>query len=631
MLATAFTLFLAGLLTIFLPCILPLLPIVLGLSVSGRHPLRPLVTVSGMVLSFVAFTMIFLTILNTFVLLAELIRVSTHYALLLFGAGFLTDRRSLHYLIAIGGGFFYLAWGAAAVLLAALFGIVALELGGIIASKIQQIGANVQNEARGKFGNESLLTAFIIGLTLGLVWVPCAGPALAFALTVIREEPGVYSAFLLSSYAVGTAIPLLLVGYGGQYAVHTVHSLAKYTNFVKRIAGVLLMLTAIGLQYRFFESAQLWLLEHTPLGAWEARLEERFVPLDAIDAILGDQSRTPPPSVRTPDLPKLARAPEFQGLGPWHNLPAGRQGSEPFTLESLRGKVVLVDFWTYSCINCIRTLPHMQRLWEKYGLGTLAPHRTTEGSSGAGFVLLGVHTPEFAFEKLESNVKDAIRRHGLTYPIAQDNDYGTWRAFANRYWPAKYLIDAEGYIRYTHFGEGAYEETDEAIESLLSEMGVDMSGHEGSERSEGNEAVDRRRDLTPETYLGERSWPALGNGARSPTDEVVIYEAPEELALHKYYLVGEWQLRDRERQVLLSSEGEIRMKFLGAEMNLVLGLEEGAKSIEADVEVDGEQSKTITIDKNDLFNLFTGEYGEHEMILRIHGAGVAGYAFTFGS
>ena len=343
-----------------------------------------------------------------------------------------------------------------------------------------------------------------------------------------------------------------------------------------------------------------------------------------------------PSPMPLPSLPKLSRAPEFKGLGPWHN-------SEPFTLADLKGKVVLVDFWTYSCINCIRTLPYMQRLWEKYDTGTLAPHRTTEGSSGAGFVLLGVHSPEFAFEKLEKNVKEAIKRHGLTYPIAQDNDFGTWRAFANRYWPAKYLIDAEGYIRYTHFGEGAYEETDLAIQSLLAEIGARTEGTEGIESNESNEGVNGRRDQTPETYLGERSFSALGNGAHSPTDEVVTYEAPEELALHKYYLVGEWQMRDRERQVLLSDEGEIRMKFLGAEMNLVLGLEsvmlparrssksEGGSGVQADIEVDGEHSKTITIDKNDLFNLFTGEYGEHEVILRIHDPGVAGYAFTFGS
>lgn len=622
MLSTAFTLFLAGLLTILLPCILPLLPIVLGMSVSGRHPLRPLVTVAGMVLSFVAFTLIFLTVLNRFVLLAEVIRVSTHFALLLFGAGFLTDKRSLQYLIAIVGGFFYLPWGAAAVAASILLGIVALELGGKIASRIQQLGATVQGEARSTFGGESLLTAFFVGLTLGFVWVPCAGPALAFALTLIREEPGTYSAFLLASYAFGAAIPLLLIGYGGQYAIHTVRSLSKFTPFIKRLAGVFLILTGVGLQFRFFETVQLWLLDRTPLGAWEAALQERWVPMDAFDAILGEQSRSQTPSVRLPALPRQIRAPEFTGLGPWHNLPAGRQGAEPFTLESLRGKVVLVDFWTYSCINCIRTLPHIQGYWEKF--------------KDKPFVLLGVHTPEFAFEKLEKNVADAIKRHGLTYPIAQDNDFGTWRAFANRYWPAKYLIDAEGYIRYTHFGEGSYEETDLAIQSLLAEIGANVERTEVTNGTEEEDARQGRRELTPETYLGERSWPALGNGARLPTEEVVQYEAPEELALHKYYLVGEWQMRDRERQILLSDEGEIRMKFLGGEMNLVLGVEENGVMLSptkhmADIEIDGEHVKSIEINMNDLFNLFTGEYGEHEMILRIHGAGVAGYAFTFGS
>src|SRR3989344_4753586 len=331
---------------------------------------------------------------------------------------------------------------------------------------------------------------------------------------------------------------------------------------------------------------------------------------DAIEQEMGDNADTM-------KLPKLTRAPEFVGLGPWHN-------AEPFTLASLKGKVVLVDFWTYSCINCIRTLPYIQGYWEKFG-----DLKTPEGKPA--FMLLGVHSPEFVFEKSEENVADAIKRHGLTYPTAQDNLFGTWRAFANRYWPAKYLIDAEGYIRYTHFGEGGYEETDEAIRSLLAEIGVKVESDAMPE-----ETKRAGRNLTPETYLGERSWPALGNGSPIPTDGEILYKAPEELELHKYYLVGEWQMIDRERQGLLSPEGEIRMKFLGSEINLVLGLEKDvmlslSKHVEAEVEIDGELVKEILIDKDDLFNLFTGEYGEHELILRIHGKGVAGYAFTFGS
>ena len=329
-------------------------------------------------------------------------------------------------------------------------------------------------------------------------------------------------------------------------------------------------------------------------------------------------SPNPHPSMPLPPLPTLTRAPELAGLGPWHD-------SKPFTLESLRGKVVLVDFWTYSCINCIRTLPYIQGYWTKF-------------KDTGKFVLIGVHSPEFAFEKLERNVSAAIARHGLTYPIAQDNDFKTWNAFANRYWPAKYLIDADGYIRYTHFGEGGYEETDLAIQSLLAEIGVSPGGTEGTDVAEGTEGGTlrqaqgdfARRNQTPETYLGARSWPALGNSQGEPSDAVVSYQAPAERTLHKYYLVGDWQLIDNEQQVLRSTEGEIRIKALGSEVNLVLGLEPGTSPVMADIDVDGKPSKKITIDRHDLFTLFKGEYGEHEIILKIHGKGVEGYAFTFG-
>ncbi len=280
-------------------------------------------------------------------------------------------------------------------------------------------------------------------------------------------------------------------------------------------------------------------------------------------------------------------------------------------MASLKGKVVLVDFWTYSCINCIRTLPHMQAYWEKY--------------KNQPFTLIGVHTPEFVFEKSEANVAHAIKQYGLTYPVAQDNDFGTWNAFANRYWPAKYLIDAEGYIRYTHFGEGGYEETDKAIASLLGEIGANAPDMPMPE-----EKMQVQKEVTPETYLGARSWPSLGNAQGEPTDQIVIYSAPTSMELHKYYLDGGWQLVDGEYQLLQSDRGEIRMKFLGGEMNLVLGTHAG-KAISADVFIDGKKTKTITVDHHDLYNLFTGEYGEHEMRLLIHGKGLEGYAFTFGA
>ncbi len=362
-------------------------------------------------------------------------------------------------------------------------------------------------------------------------------------------------------------------------------------------------------------------MQNTPLGNIGTDIEMRL-----FGDKVGEDVMPTDPSLLSPgvmdgeasSLPRLSLAPEFVGLGPWHN-------AEPFTLASLEGKVVLVDFWTYSCINCIRTLPYLQGYWEKYGVmnedGTIDLDATP-------FVLLGVHTPEFVFEKSEANVADAIERHGLTYPTAQDNDYQTWRAFENRFWPAKYLIDAEGSVRYRHFGEGAYEETDEAIASLLAEIGVSVEDGAVTEQRDGE-----RRDQTPELYVGERSWPAFFNAEGDPSPgEDIAYDAPEDLPLHRYGLEGTWRLSDdEERQVLVSEEGSIHLRFLGSEANLVLGLEEGADPVEAEVIMDGNVTETFTIDRNDLFVLFTGDYGEHRLTLRLKGSGVAAYAFTFGS
>lgn len=374
-----------------------------------------------------------------------------------------------------------------------------------------------------------------------------------------------------------------------------------------------MILTSIALQFRLFERAQILLLERTNFGDLGTRIEEKLFQRESFKSMMEEpksaKEGSSSKSMQLPVLPKITRAPEFAGLGPWHN-------SEPFTLASLKGKVVLVDFWTYSCINCIRTLPYIQGYWEKFGA------RARDST----FMLIGVHTPEFVFEKNPKNVAEAIRRHGLTYPVAQDNDFGTWNAFANHYWPAKYLIDANGYIRYTHFGEGAYEETESAIMSLLDEIGVTVS-ESTLRQAQGDFA---RRNQTPETYLGERSWHALENAKGAPTDDVTTYE-PLPSSLHSYVLGGEWQLQDGERQVLRSSLGEIRMRFLGGEINLVLGLADDAKPFEVMVEIDGKSGTEFTVDHHDLYSLWKGEYGEHEIIIRFRGTGVEGYAFTFGS
>ena len=604
-------LFLAGMLTILLPCILPLVPLVLGVSLAGQRRIRPLVIVAGMAASFVIFTFVLQVALAHFVAAADLIRIASTYVLLLFGVCFLSTDARIQIAAAVVGALFFTSHGWVVVALAAVLGTAAVIAGSRVAARIQQIGSNVQHSASAEMGGESLLTALIVGLTLGLVWVPCAGPALGCALALVRDQPGPRALAALSAYALGAAAPLLLVAYGGQQAVRSARALNRYSGVIKHVAGGLLVLSALALRYDWLTDGQAWLAEHTSFGSLSSSLEDRLVgqrlslPALAHASQNGD-SASARSSPALPQLPKVGPAPEFASLAPWYNSP-------PLTLASLRGKVVLLDFWTYSCINCVHTLPYVKAYWTRY--------------QDTPFVLVGIHTPEFVFEKSPQNVAAAIQRYGLTYPNAQDNEYATWNAFGNRYWPAKYLIDGEGIIRYMHFGEGGYEETDLAIRSLLAELGRRPSAP--TIRS-GAPAAPPVLDRSPETYLGVRGWSALANGRDEPDAASHRYLAPATLALNHYALIGTWRLVEGERQVLAGAEGAIRFHALAGEVNLVLGLEPGTPPRTADVEVDGRALPTITIDRHDLFNLWSGPYGEHEVVLRVHGRGAAAYAFTFG-
>jgi thiol-disulfide isomerase/thioredoxin len=278
-------------------------------------------------------------------------------------------------------------------------------------------------------------------------------------------------------------------------------------------------------------------------------------------------------------LPRLGAAPELAGTGRWFN-------SKPLTLRSLRGKVVLVDFWTYTCINCIRTLPFEKRLDERY--------------RKAGLVVLGVHTPEFSFEKNAGNVAAAIRQNGLRYPIVQDNDYGTWNAFGNQYWPAKYLIDATGQVRYTHFGEGEYDKTEQAVRGLLREAGAARLHRAGGPPI----AVPTGR-LTPETYLGS---------ARA--------QAP---ALFK--LSGGWHI-DAE-SATADQPARIEGPVTARNVYLVLG-SRGGTPRRVRVFVDGRAQPTVTVRRQRLYQLVKlPRIQDFDLRVEVD-AGISGYAFTFG-
>ncbi len=338
-------------------------------------------------------------------------------------------------------------------------------------------------------------------------------------------------------------------------------------------------------------------------------------------------------------------APEFRNITSWIN-------SEPFTMESQRGKVVLIDFWTYTCINCIRTLPYIKEWHEKY--------------ADSGLVIVGVHTPEFDFEKDRENVLDAVAEFEIKYTVAQDNDFGTWRNFENRYWPAKYLIDKDGYIRYNHFGEGAYDETEEVIRQLLEETGADLSQISAvtapePERDMSAFVSDSTMGLTRELYAGyERNYGALQRQTSPPyilhpeyyqaTDTEVLYNDPGDHQNQFLYLHGLW--RNEAERLVHARETEgfedyVALKFFATSVNVVMGqegsesytvrvtIDDGPLTMEqagVDVMFDDDGESYVLVDESRMYNLLNLPMFEgNELKLSSVSDDFAIFAFTFGA
>ncbi|HSU73097.1 MAG TPA: thioredoxin family protein [Candidatus Binatia bacterium] len=311
---------------------------------------------------------------------------------------------------------------------------------------------------------------------------------------------------------------------------------------------------------------------------------------------------------------KYPLAPDFAD-GTWFN-------TQPLHIKDLRGKVVLVDFWTYSCINCIRTLPYLTMWDEKY--------------RDAGLVIVGVHTPEFDFEKVPDNVQKAIEKYGIKYPVVQDNDYLTWRAYHNQYWPREFLIDADGFVRHDHIGEGGYEQTEMMIQGLLEEK----AAREGTPMNltgtvQPGAQTDFRKILSPELYLGAlRRRHAGGNAEGYPVGQTVTYAEPTSREDNIPYNVGTWT-NNPDTMELASDTGTILLKYNAKQVNIVASAEPGS-TIEA--YVDGTQvmnegdiiNGTATIRDERLYTVVDGEYGPHDLELRIAGKGFTIYTFTFG-
>lgn len=301
-------------------------------------------------------------------------------------------------------------------------------------------------------------------------------------------------------------------------------------------------------------------------------------------------------------------APEIVPTGEWLN-------SEPLSIAGLRGKVVLVDFWTYSCINCIRTLPYLKDWHAKY--------------ADAGLVILAVHTPEFKFEQDIENVKMAAEKYGLTYPIVQDNEYRTWRAYSNRFWPRKYLIDIDGFIRYDHIGEGSYEETETVIQELLKEK-MERYGEEMDIEKPITSLQPQvyGRINTPELYFGYTFRRNEGGNAEGYAPErAVSYAEPVNRAANIPYVVGTW-FNDKDFMRLESETGKIYLNYDAKNVNIVAGSDEETT---VEVWVDGALTQTISVSEERLYEIVSGaEYARHDLELRVSGDGFRMYTFTFG-
>jgi len=541
--------FVAGVITSLSPCMLPVLPLILAGSASSMDRRRPYVIIAGLVLSFTVFTLAGAALLSALGLPEDLLRDLAIAAMLVMAASLLSRR---------------VAW------------------------LLERPFLFLTRRSPSTDGN-----GLVLGLSLGLVFVPCAGPVLA-AVSVLTASGDVGPRIVLvtGAYAIGAAIPMLAIAIGGQRLTSGVKFLRTHAVSTRMVAGVLMGAGALAIAFGLDQKVT------TALPAYGTTFQEKLEENRTVRNELRDLTGSGDALAATSTSATGPRAPEFRGLENWLNTPGGK----PLTIAGLRGKVVIVDFWTYSCINCLRTFPHL-KAWDK------AYRR-------AGLVIVGVHAPEFAFERVPSNVRSAVKRFGLEYPTAQDNDFATWRAYENNYWPAKYLIDKTGRVRYTHFGEGEYEETESWIRRLLGEK---MKTRRTSVTDETPNDI-----TTPESYLG---YGRLDRYAGSPV--IIDKEAPyrasaRPLRQDELAYSGRWTVTPEHARA--GQDARLQLRFQANDIFLVL-----AGQGRVQVLVDGRRVKLVAVSGLPrLYTLARFPNLKRGLLELRFSPGVEGYAFTFG-
>ena len=419
---------------------------------------------------------------------------------------------------------------------------------------------------------------FLLGAALGLVFIPCGGPVLA-ALTsnVARDRVGGWLIVIALAYAIGAALPLLAIAAGSR---RVAVNFRQHAQAVRIAGGVLMAAAAVVIYNGWAESLQ------TKVPSYAQWLQDRIEGNGEAKGRIAELNGVHQSSQKYP------QAPAIQGITAWIN-------SAPLTTQQLRGKVVLVDFWTYSCINCLRTLPYLKS-WD-------ARYRND------GLVILGVHSPEFSFEHSLGNVRAAVKRLGIRYPVALDNDFATWTAYQNQYWPADYLLDRTGHIRDVHFGEGQYAQTEAKIRELLARKLPPALAQPDMTPTELR---------TPESYLG---YARIGNYDGSPLrpNRPAQYRFRPSLAKDSFSYAGTWTV-EKER-ILAGLGARLRLNFLARSVHLVLT---GRGDVH--VKLNGRPLRTVHVRADKLYTLATQKSAREGLLELSFTPGLSAYAFTFG-
>ncbi|SOE99660.1 Cytochrome c biogenesis protein CcdA [Burkholderia sp. OK233] len=613
--------YLGGALTILSPCILPVLPFVFARAdqpfVRSGLPL-----LAGMAL--------------TFAIVATLAAV---------GGGWVTQANQ------------YGRW--LAIVLLAVFGLTLLlpRFADHLMRPLVSAGNRLSNFAQGDGQQVRAGSSFLLGIATGLLWAPCAGPILGLVLTgAALRGASVGTTLLLIAYAAGAATSLavaLLIG--GRVFTAMKRSLGA-GEWIRRGIGAAMLGGVVAIAFGL-DTGVLARVSTIATGGIEQRLVDKFSPgaTPANPVAAGNKTNAPAnapgsdavvtanPAADAGDAGAMMRASQgasggaaalpVEGVLPTLNGAVQWLNSPPLTVQDLRGKVVLVDFWTYSCINCLRSLPYVKAWAQKY--------------KDQGLVVIGVHAPEFAFERNIDNVKKAVHDLGVDYPVAIDNNYAIWRALNNQYWPAHYFVDGKGQIRYHHFGEGDYAESEKVIQELLTEAGHANAskvaiGIAGTSAQGVQAAADSADMQSPETYIGYERAENFTSPGGAAEDKVHTYTAPSQPAVNDWGLAGAWKV-GAEHATLAAASGRIVYRFHARDLHLVLGPGKDGKPVRFRVSVDGAApgaahgtdaaaDGTGTVTEQRLYQLVrqSGDVADHTFSIEFLDPGVQAYAFTFG-